>query len=57
MPNMSKALDISSVTARVTPDVLKALAILSDTTVRRSAVDPEDLKPYWRSEKRPHFSR
>ena len=26
-------------------------AILSDTTVRRSAVDREDLKPYWKSEK------
>ena len=35
----------------------KALAILSDTTVRRSAVDQEDLKRYWKSEKRPHFSR
>ena len=31
--------------------MLKALAILSDTTVRRSAVDREDLKPYWKSEK------
>ena len=29
----------------------KALAILSDTTVRRSAVDQEDLKPNWKSEK------
>ena len=35
----------------------KALAILSDKTVRRSAVDQEDLKRYWKSEKRPHFSR
>ena len=26
------------------PDLLKAIAILSDTTVRRSAVDQEDLK-------------
>ena len=26
-------------------------------SVRRSAVDQEDLKPYWKSEKRPHFSR
>ena len=33
---LSKALDISSATARVAPDLLKALAILSDTTVRRS---------------------
>ena len=54
---MSKALDISSATARVAQDLLKALAILSDTTARRSTVDQEDLKPYWKSEKRPHFSR
>ena len=30
------------------PDLLKALAILSDTTVGRSAVDWEDLKPHWK---------
>ena len=36
---------------RVAPDLLKTLAILLDTTVRRSAVDREDLKPYWKSEK------
>ena len=53
MPN-PVTLDISSATARVAPHLLKALAILSDTTVRRSAVDREDLKPYWKSEKRPH---
>ena len=41
---------MSSATARVAPDLLKTLAILSDTTVRRSAVDREDLKPYWKSE-------
>ena len=35
----------------------KALAILLDTTVKRSAVDREDLKRYQKSEKRPHFSR
>ena len=45
-------MDISSATARVVPDLIKALAILSDTTVIRSAVDREDLKPYWKSEKR-----
>ena len=45
-----KALDISSATAREVPHLLKALAILSDTTVRRSAVDREDLNPYWKSE-------
>ena len=52
-----KALDISSVMAQEAPDLFKALAILSDTTVRRSVVDREDLKPYWKSEKRQHFSR
>ena len=54
---LSKALDISSATARVAPDLLKALATVSDVTVRRSAVDQEDLKPYWKSEKRSNFSR
>ena len=39
-----------------TPDLLKARAILADTTVRISAVDREDLKLCWKSEKRPHFS-
>ena len=38
-----KALDISSARARVAPDLLRALAILSDTTVRRSAVAQENL--------------
>ena len=54
---LSKALDISSVTAQVVPDLLKALLILSDTIVRRSAVHRENLKPYWKSERRPHFSK
>ena len=48
---LSKPLDISSATARVAPDLLKVVAILSDTTVRRSAVDQKDLKPYRKSEK------
>ena len=33
------------------PSLLNTLAILSDTTVRRSAVDRKDLKAYWKSEK------
>ena len=53
---LSKALDISSATAQVAPDLLKALAILSDTTVKRSAIDQKDLKPYWKSWKKPHIS-
>ena len=44
-------MNISSAIARVAPDLLKALAIPSDTTVRRSTVDKEDLKPYWKSKK------
>ena len=47
---LPKALDISSATSKVGPDVLKALAILSYTLVRRSAVDQEDLKLNWKSE-------
>ena len=54
---LSKALDITCAAALVAPDLLKTLAILSDTTARRSAVDREDLKPYWKSQKRPKFSR
>ena len=44
---LTKALDISSATAWVAPDLLKALAILSDTTVRRSTIDREDLNPIY----------
>ena len=36
---------MSSPTARVTPDLLQALAVLSDATVRRYTVKREDLKP------------
>ena len=49
MPN--PVLDISSATARVAPDLLKSLAILSETTVRRSEIDWEHLKPQGKSEK------
>ena len=47
---MSRALDISTVIAGVALDLLKTLAILSNKTVIRSAVEQEDLKPYWKSE-------
>ena len=40
---MSKALNMSSATARVAPDLLKPLTILLDATVRRSEVHREDL--------------
>ena len=32
------------------PDLLKSLAIISDATARRSAVDKDDLKPYHRED-------
>ena len=51
-----KALNISSATAWVIPDLLKALAILLDTTVKRSAVDGEDLKSYTKNQKKGHIS-
>ena len=38
-------------------DPLKALTILSDTTVRGAAGEKVDLKHYWRSEKRPNFPK
>ena len=43
-------MDILSVTAPVVSPLSKTLAILSNATVRRSAVEREDLKPYWKSE-------
>ena len=46
---------MTSTTARVAPDLSKALPITSDITVRRSPVDREDLKPYWKSEKKTTF--
>ena len=55
MPNLSKALDISSATARVAWDLLKVPAILSDTTVRKSAVDREDQN-HTGNQKKGHIS-
>ena len=45
-----KPLDISIATVGVAPDVVKAIAILSSTTARKSAVDREDHKPHWKSD-------
>ena len=45
MPNPVKSLGYQML------HLLKAIAIPSDTTIRRSEVDREDLKPYWKSEK------
>ena len=48
-------LDISSATAPRNTRTVSTLAILSATTVSRSAVIWEVLKSYWISEKSPHF--
>ena len=53
--NLSKASDISSVTARVAPDLLNAVTILSDTTVRRFVVDGEDIH-HTGNQKKGHIS-
>ena len=53
---LSKALEISSATAQVAPHLLKALAILSDVTVRRSAVDRDDRKTILEIKKKGHIS-
>ena len=44
---------MSSATAPTAPTLLMAQTILSETTVRRSAVDRDNLKPYCKSEKNP----
>ena len=54
MKKTSMANTVKTARAWAAPDLLKSLAILSNTTVRRSAVDPEDPKPY-KSEKRSYF--
>ena len=57
MPDPVKSLGYIKCYSSSSPNLLKAPAILLDTTVRKFAVDQEDLKPYRKSEKRPHFSR
>ena len=47
--------ELLSATARVALFLLKALAVRSGVTVRRSVVDREDLKRYWKSDERSHF--
>ena len=53
MPNTVKNLGYISATDHIAPSLLKALAIILNTIVRKAVVDREDLKLYWKSEKRP----
>ena len=48
---LSKVLDILSAPPGGASDLSKALASISDTTLRRYKVDEEDLKPCCKSEK------
>ena len=57
MPNSVESIGYIKCYSSSNPRPVKTLAILSDTTIRRSAVDQEGLKSYWKSEKRSHFSR
>ena len=52
---LSKALNIVSAAALAVPDLLRVLAILMVTNVRRSAADLENLLSYWKLEKIPYF--
>ena len=45
---MSTDLDKSGAIAGVAPALLKALAFLSDTTVRKYKFDQQDLKSNWK---------
>ena len=49
--SLSKAFDISGASAWIAPDIQKALAILSVTEIEIAAVEREDLKQHWKSEK------
>ena len=53
----SKAFDVSGTAVIVMPVLSKPLAILSDITIERSAVDREDLNSYWKSGKWTFYSR
>ena len=52
-----KALDISRATVRVSNVRSSDLLIRSVITVRMSAVEREERKPYWKSDKREDFSK
>ena len=53
---LSRALVIKYYSSSSLRPIKSSLVVLSDTTIRRLAVNREDLIPYLKSEKRPHFS-
>ena len=48
---LPKTFHTSTATAQETPQMFKALKVLSATIVENSAVEREDLRPYRKSEK------
>lgn len=52
MPKPAKRLDISSSIAHVAPELLQALTILQDKTIKRIGDKQENLKLSWKSVKR-----
>ena len=57
MPNLAKSHEYIKWYSSSSPRPPKSPKTLSDTAVKRSVVDREDLKPYWISEKSSYFSR
>ena len=53
----SKSFDVSGTTVIVVPVLSKPLVILLDITIERTAVDREDLNPYWKLGKWTFYSR
>ena len=57
MPKSVKGLGYIKCCCSSSTRPVKSLSNTSGTTAKRSTVDQEDLKSYWKSEKKPHFSR
>ena len=55
MPHPVESLGYINIHSSSSPRFINILAVLWDTTVRRSAVNWEDLKPFWKLEKWLHF--
>ena len=55
--NLSNSFHILNATARVVLDILKALVIIWVPADKRSSVERNELKPYWKSEEISHFPR
>ena len=57
MTNPVKSLGYMKCYASSRARLIKSLAILSDTNIRRPAVDRQDLKLHWQSQNWPHSTQ